>query len=208
MTSGTRQLLKEAALWLIVFTAALAGFLYLDGQIGNYLTALNGAETTTGRTENKNAPPEADHHRQLEEFKKRHKQWAKNNTDDDVGGYGRVILHAGPKGHFRVNAYINNRKVAMMADTGATYVALSWKDARHLGLTHNLEYTGRARTANGTSKIAPVMLDSIQIGDIKIYDVQGIVSERGKLDTSLLGMSFLGKLERFEMSGRRLVLYR
>jgi aspartyl protease family protein len=50
------------------------------------------------------------------------------------------------------------------------------------------------------------MLESVEVGDIKIHDVQAIVAERGALDTSLLGMSFIGRLQSFQMSGKRLVL--
>ena len=46
----------------------------------------------------------------------------------------------------------------------------------------------------------------LTVRDIMVRNVRGMVAEPGKLSVSLLGMSFLGKLTRFEMRGRELVL--
>jgi aspartyl protease family protein len=50
------------------------------------------------------------------------------------------------------------------------------------------------------------MLNSVSIGDITVRDVRAAVSEPGRLRTSLLGMSFLGRLSRFNMRPGLLVL--
>lgn len=194
MSSGMRNMIREAVLWLAVFASALAAFAYLDGRIGKFLDE-------RGELADAAAPavqPAADEAEAADA--------AHESDEEDVGGAGRVVLRAGTSGHFEVNAYINNRSVELMADTGATYVVLTYDDARSLGLTLDLEFTGSASTANGIAKVAPVMLNSVEVGDIKIFDVQAVVAEQGALHRSLLGMSFIGRLQSFEMSGKRLVL--
>jgi aspartyl protease family protein len=123
-------------------------------------------------------------------------------------GYSdEVRIRADPQGHFIVNAAINGRPITMMADTGATLVVLSFEDAEKLGLSpRSLDFTGLAQTANGVSRIAPITLDRVRIDGITLYGIQAAVAEQGALVGNLLGMSFLGKLSRFEMKGEELVL--
>jgi aspartyl protease family protein len=52
---------------------------------------------------------------------------------------------------------------------------------------------------------AYVTLESVQIAQIRLEDVQAVVVPQG-LETSLLGMSFLGRLQRFEASQNTLIL--
>ncbi|NJR41508.1 MAG: TIGR02281 family clan AA aspartic protease, partial [Akkermansiaceae bacterium] len=61
------------------------------------------------------------------------------------------------------------------------------------------DFTHGVSTANGRAKVAPVTLGRVAIGEITVRDVRAVVSEPGRLQTSLLGMSFLGRLSRFEM---------
>jgi aspartyl protease family protein len=61
-------------------------------------------------------------------------------------------------------------------------------------------------TANGVSRVAPVTLDRVRVEDIVVRDVPAAVAEPGALSTNLLGMSFLGRLSRFELAGNELIL--
>jgi aspartyl protease family protein len=123
---------------------------------------------------------------------------------------GRVVeLRAGAHGHYRTRAEINGRPVDVMIDTGASMVALSYDDARTgtAGIhVRDSEFTHRVSTANGFARVAPVTIDRISIGDITVRNVPGAVMEAGKLDTSLLGMSFLARLQRVDMRSGTLVL--
>jgi aspartyl protease family protein len=121
---------------------------------------------------------------------------------------GRVVsLPAGYNGHFLTTAQMNGRNVAVMVDTGASLIALTYEDAERAGVFVNpSDFTGRAMTANGVARVAPVTIARVQIGNITLRDVRGAVSERGASDRSLLGMSFLGRLSRVEMRGSTLVL--
>ena len=95
-----------------------------------------------------------------------------------------------------------------MVDTGASIVALSFEDARAIGLyVRDSDFTHRVSTANGFARIAPVTIDRISIGDITVRDVSGAVMEPGKLGTTLLGMSFLSRLQRVDIRSGMLVLH-
>lgn len=119
---------------------------------------------------------------------------------------GSAALERGADGHWRAEARVNGRKVDVLVDTGATLVALTQDDARAIGLdVRRLRYDARVRTASGTARAATVTLERIQIGNVRVRDVEAMVIERG-LDVSLLGMSFLSRLEEFEVRGRTLRL--
>jgi aspartyl protease family protein len=63
-------------------------------------------------------------------------------------------------------------------------------------------------TANGVVLVAPVLLKEVAIGDIVVRDVRAVVVPEDRLQVSLLGMTFLSKLSRFEVSGDQLILTR
>ena len=90
----------------------------------------------------------------------------------------------------------------MLIDTGASIVLLSHEDALAAGLDpDNLNYSMPVTTANGRSYVAPVTLASVSIGAVGLDRVKAAVAEKGRLHSSLLGMSFLGRLQ--ETSLRR-----
>ena len=61
------------------------------------------------------------------------------------------------------------------------------------------------QTANGPARAAQVKLDFVSVGRAQVSDVQAFVIDKG-LETSLLGMSYLNRLQSFEVSGDRVVL--
>ncbi|MCB1089821.1 MAG: TIGR02281 family clan AA aspartic protease, partial [Verrucomicrobiae bacterium] len=61
-------------------------------------------------------------------------------------------------------------------------------------------------TANGTTKAAAVMIDSIEVGRIHVRGVQAAVLRDNALSGTLIGMSFLNKLKSFQVSSGRLTL--
>lgn len=120
---------------------------------------------------------------------------------------GSVELRASDNGHFHADAEVNGRSVSFMVDTGASMVALTYEDAETAGIyLKPSDFTHGVSTANGVARVAPVTIDRISIGDITVRNVQGAVSEPGRLATSLLGMTFLSRLERFDMRSGTLVL--
>ncbi len=119
---------------------------------------------------------------------------------------GNIVLHRRDNGHFAVNAAVNSSRVQFLVDTGASDVALTYRDAERAGLEPwNLDYNIPYRTANGTAYGARVQIQSITVGDIKIYNVEGSVMKDG-MDVSLLGMSFLDRLSSYEVRGNKMTM--
>jgi aspartyl protease family protein len=109
-------------------------------------------------------------------------------------------------GHFWADAQVGISTVHFLVDTGASSVFLTPEDARRLGLDPtNLIYNQTVRTIGGDSLAAPVKLDSLTVDGVRVAGVDALVIGRG-LPTSLLGMSYLGRLSRIEATPSSLVL--
>lgn len=121
---------------------------------------------------------------------------------------GNIVELRGDRlGHFTTAAQINGSSIDVMVDTGASIVALTWEDAERAGIyVRPSDFTHRVNTANGLAKVAPVTIDQITIGNITVRDVRAAVSEPGKLNGTLLGMTFLGRLTRAELRRGTLIL--
>ena len=110
-------------------------------------------------------------------------------------------------GDFDVTAQINGARVPMVLDTGASSVVLTHDDGKAAGLPLEvLNYTGNIDTANGRARAAPVTIDRIAIGGLEERSVEALVVQPGQLRTSLLGMSFLNRLQSWQVNGDRLIL--
>lgn len=119
---------------------------------------------------------------------------------------GSAAIERGEDGHWRADSRVNGRKMELLVDTGATMVVLTPDDARSAGLdVRRLRYDERVRTANGVTRAALVKLERVQVGQVRVRDVEALVVERG-LSTSLLGMSFLNRLDQFQVRGATLRL--
>lgn len=122
-------------------------------------------------------------------------------------GWNRISIPADARGHFLVEAEVNGTPVTFLVDSGASSVVLSPEDARRIGLApERLRFTERYRTANGMVRAAPVELREIRIGQLAQRYVPASVNE-APIGISLLGMSFLGRLESWSVEGGRLALY-
>ena len=120
---------------------------------------------------------------------------------------GTATFSAGRDGHFRVNAEINGARIVTIFDTGASVVVLTTADARSAGIdVDRLRFEVPVSTANGTGRAAMAWLDTVVVGGIRRNNVRAFVAERGALDTSLLGMSFLETLTRYSVSSSSLEL--
>jgi aspartyl protease family protein len=188
LSRGSRSLLVDATGWVfaggmaaaaLIFAPELRDFAYqiagVQRPAGGHGTMLGGAQ----------AMPQ------------------KSST----GGSGRQVeLRAQRNGHFITDAEVNGRRIEVMVDTGASIIALTYEDAAAIGIEPSpRDFTHQVNTANGTSRVAPVRLDRVMIGDIMVRDVQAVVSERGKLHVTLLGNSFLSRVT-YRMANGRLVI--
>ena len=121
-----------------------------------------------------------------------------------VGGEAQVTKAA--DGHYWAEGQVNGVNVRFLVDTGASAVALTPDDARKLGFEpQGLGYTYQVTTANGVARAARVKLDEVSVSGAEVRDVDAYVIENG-LSTSLLGMTYLGRLSRFEATPTELVL--
>ena len=103
-------------------------------------------------------------------------------------------------GHFVVDAEVNGASVQFVVDTGASYLSLTPKDAAAIGFTPStLDYNLRMNTAKGVARAAEVRLREVRIGQLTVEDVPAIVMEDPSR-ISLLGMSFLSRLEGHRIS--------
>lgn len=118
-----------------------------------------------------------------------------------------ATISARPDGHYWTRALVNKKaSVEFMVDTGASVVALTFKDAQKMGLRpETLDYKWEIRTAGGITKGASVKIESIQINQVHVRNVDAMVL-RTDLSQSLLGMSFLRELYSYEFRGNRMII--
>jgi aspartyl protease family protein len=122
------------------------------------------------------------------------------------GGYDPVVLDRKPDGHFYATADIGGTPVRFLVDTGATMIALTGDDARALGFSWGdgeLQHVGRG--VNGDVFGKPVMLESVAIGDVEFSNMRAVIIPDG-LDISLLGQSFLERVDNVSIEKDRMTL--
>jgi len=118
-----------------------------------------------------------------------------------------VVVPHDARGHFVVDARVDGRHMEFMLDTGASVVALRARDAAALGLHPAArEFTVEVKTANGSTRAAPVQLGMVEVSGLNVRNVAALVSQDEALSENLLGLSFLSRLRRFEYSNGRMVL--
>ncbi|SMC45103.1 aspartyl protease family protein [Fulvimarina manganoxydans] len=116
-------------------------------------------------------------------------------------------LNADMAGHFRTDARMNGMRVEVLVDTGATLIALDETTARRMGIVPApADWSIAVQTANGLAHAARAKIRSVEIGPIRVRDVDALILKDGSLATTLLGMSFLNALDRFSVADGRLTL--
>ncbi len=118
-----------------------------------------------------------------------------------------VEIVRGRGGDFQVAAQVNGTRLAMVLDTGASTVVLTQDAAKAAGLPLELlSYDVQIETANGRARAASVTIDRIVVGEIVERSVPALVAQPGQLRISLLGMTFLNRLQSWEVRGDKLVM--
>lgn len=119
----------------------------------------------------------------------------------------QVRLKKGRGGHYNADVRVNGRKFNMLVDTGASYIALTAKDAKRMGVYPRADkFIYKTQTANGIARVAVVTLREVKIGNIRVNNVQATVHKGRGLNTNLLGMSFLNRLSKFNFKGDTLTM--
>jgi aspartyl protease family protein len=124
-----------------------------------------------------------------------------------AAGAMEVTVLKSNNGHFEADGSVNGKGVSFLVDTGASSVVLSYQDATYAGIDVGaLSFTSPISTANGDAFAANVRLEEIGIGDITRRNVRAMVAEDGKLNQSLLGMTFLSSLSGYTVRQDQLIL--
>jgi aspartyl protease family protein len=118
-----------------------------------------------------------------------------------------VQIARGQGGEFALHAKINDVNIPMVIDTGATSVVLTYETAKAVGLPLELlEYDVDVETAGGHTRAARLTLDRLAIGKLVERSVPALVVPHGQMKSNLLGMSFLDRLESWEVRADHLML--
>ncbi|MGJ8569231.1 MAG: retropepsin-like aspartic protease family protein [Hoeflea sp.] len=122
-------------------------------------------------------------------------------------GVRAAVIPMSREGHFSADFRINGRSVKGLIDTGATFVAINTSTARNLGLNlTNSDFKHQVQTANGKTGAALVNLTRMEIGAILVENVDAFVLEDKALSSTLIGMSFMSKLQSYRVKNSRMEL--
>jgi aspartyl protease family protein len=121
---------------------------------------------------------------------------------------GRTVeLARNRNGDFQIATQVNGSKVSMVLDTGASAVVLTHDAAKAAGLPLEMvKYNVAIDTANGSTKAASVTLDRVAVGGLVERSVPALIAQPGQLKVSLLGMTFLNRLQSWEVRGSKLMM--
>jgi len=111
------------------------------------------------------------------------------------GSRSSVTLPADSRGQFVTGGQVNGSYLRFVVDTGATYVNIPASEVRRLGIDLGGAQRGATMTANGPVVVYKVMLDSVTVGGLTLYNVEATVHPMPGMDVGLLGMSFLNRTE-------------
>lgn len=108
----------------------------------------------------------------------------------------KLIIAPDRDGMYSLSGSINGSPVSFVVDTGASAVSMNSNVAKHLGIDYKLiGQEGLSYTASGKDKIYIVNLKRVRVGNIELKNIEGVIHEGNFPTVTLLGMSFLGKLD-------------
>lgn len=111
------------------------------------------------------------------------------------GPRAEVRIWSDQRGMFTTVGAINGMPVQFLIDTGATTVAMNASEAKRLGINYRFKgRPGAVSTASGVARAYQVKLDRVQVGAIKLFNVDAVVLDGDSPRRPLLGMSFLGRV--------------
>ena len=176
---------RQVALWSVLAGIGFAAYTYRDVLFG----------------------PQAPQESQEQRTAKQPARTAKGSRKASRPASRTLTIRASAGGHFVVKADVDGADIRFMVDTGATEVVLTPKDAARIGFDLRARnFTRQFNTAGGVIRAAPVTLRRLRIGQLVLRDVEAWVNE-APLFVSLLGMSFLKRLDGYEVQGDKLILY-
>lgn len=125
-----------------------------------------------------------------------------------IADQARVDVPRAFDGHYYLTLQLDGTPVQFVVDTGASDIVLSRQDALRVGIDPDaLAYNGSANTANGSVRTARATINSLALGPIVDRNVTVWVNE-GEMAGSLLGMAYLQRFSKLEISDKTLTLVR
>ena len=126
------------------------------------------------------------------------------NIVTTVNGYQKeIVLQRNSYGHYVSNGTINGHRVTFLLATGASESAIPESIANRIELSKGRTIV--VKTANGNVKAYRTRLDSVAVGEIKLYDLNATILPNITGDEILLGMNFLKHFEIIQ-KGRSLTI--
>ncbi len=125
-----------------------------------------------------------------------------------VSGSNVIRLQADAQGHYTGSFKINGKPGAKPDRYRRLPMSRStrrWR-AGWASQPHQLDFRYGVNTANGQTKAAHATLERIEIGGIRVRDVEAFVLRDEALTTTLVGMSFLKKLASYSVADGSLSL--
>jgi aspartyl protease family protein len=185
VTNGRKQGMANSINIIVLATACavFAGEIVLNARSAEHVSVAL-AERTHSVTAPNLAPP------------------GENTTPNERAAF----VSKSKDGHYWAWARIDGQAVRVLIDTGATAVALTPEDAKRIGVDVDLlVYNRDVNTALGMTHAAPVTLSHVSVEGADVAKVEALVVPQG-LSASLLGMSYLGRLESFNANRQGMVL--
>ena len=100
------------------------------------------------------------------------------------------------RGMFTTVGSINGLPVPFLVDTGASSIAMNSSQARRLGIDFRVDGEPAAvTTASGVVSAWRIILKSVKVDDLELRNVDAVVIDGEQPETTLLGMSYLGRLD-------------
>jgi aspartyl protease family protein len=135
-----------------------------------------------------------------------HLQLAFSAGDPVVTTDQELVVPQDEDGSYVLVGRVNGQRVRFVVDTGASDTVLSPDDARRIGVDmEGLRYVVESETANGRGYGAPYVAHRLEVGPLALSEFKLTVN-RAPMSASLLGMSFLSRLESFQFADHRLIL--
>lgn len=108
----------------------------------------------------------------------------------------QVQVYRNQRGLYTTVGAINGLTVPFLVDTGASTVAMNSAQARRLGIDFRVDgEPATVVTASGRTEAWKLKLNSVKVGDLEVKGVDAVVIDGEQPATTLLGMSYLGRLE-------------
>lgn len=117
-----------------------------------------------------------------------------------------VRIRRASDSHFYADTGIRGTQIRMLVDSGASLVALTRRDAEAIGIdVDGLPVAGMAQTAGGQIPMRITMLDRVEVNGLEVRNVEAAVID-ADMGVSLLGQSFLAKLDAVNVEGDMMTL--